>query len=63
MTISASFGYLIWIWLREGKSSWFAIAGAIILRVTFFEVQKGAYSDNKFLIPDTISLKRYPDYV
>lgn len=24
-------GYLIWLWLREGKSSWFGIAGAIIL--------------------------------
>jgi len=24
-------GYLVWIWLREGKSSWCAIIGAIIL--------------------------------
>ncbi|MBW2705739.1 MAG: YnfA family protein, partial [Deltaproteobacteria bacterium] len=24
-------GYLIWLWLREGKGLWFAIAGAIIL--------------------------------
>ena len=24
-------GYLIWIWLREGKGIWFAVAGAIIL--------------------------------
>ena len=24
-------GYLIWIWLREGKSSWFALAGGLIL--------------------------------
>jgi small multidrug resistance family-3 protein len=24
-------GYFIWIWLREGKSSWFALAGAITL--------------------------------
>lgn len=24
-------GYLMWLWLREGKSGWFAIAGAILL--------------------------------
>lgn len=24
-------GYLIWLWLRENKSVWFAIAGALIL--------------------------------
>jgi small multidrug resistance family-3 protein len=24
-------GYLVWLWLREGKSVWFAGAGAIIL--------------------------------
>ena len=24
-------GYLIWLWLREGKSAWLALAGAIIL--------------------------------
>ena len=24
-------GYLIWLWLREGKAIWFALAGAIIL--------------------------------
>jgi small multidrug resistance family-3 protein len=24
-------GYLIWLWLREGKAIWFAIAGASIL--------------------------------
>ena len=24
-------GYLIWIWLREAKSSWFALAGAVTL--------------------------------
>ncbi len=24
-------GYLVWLWLREGKSIWFAVAGAIIL--------------------------------
>lgn len=24
-------GYLIWIWLREGKSVWFALSGAFIL--------------------------------
>ncbi|MCR6642530.1 MAG: YnfA family protein [Sporocytophaga sp.] len=24
-------GYLIWLWLREGKNIWYAIAGAIVL--------------------------------
>ncbi|HHB76043.1 MAG TPA: YnfA family protein [Desulfobulbus sp.] len=24
-------GYLIWLWLREGKSAWLALAGAVIL--------------------------------
>jgi len=24
-------GYLVWLWLREGKSIWTALAGAIIL--------------------------------
>lgn len=24
-------GYLIWIWLREGKSVWFALIGAVVL--------------------------------
>lgn len=24
-------GYLVWLWLREGKSIWVALAGAIIL--------------------------------
>jgi small multidrug resistance family-3 protein len=24
-------GFCIWLWLREGKSSWFGIAGAFIL--------------------------------
>lgn len=24
-------GYLIWLWLREGKSIWFACLGAIVL--------------------------------
>ncbi len=24
-------GYLVWLWLREGKSSWFALLGAAIL--------------------------------
>jgi len=24
-------GYLVWIWLRDGKSIWFALVGAIIL--------------------------------
>jgi small multidrug resistance family-3 protein len=24
-------GYLVWIWLREGKSIWFAVLGAVIL--------------------------------
>ncbi|MGG6294083.1 YnfA family protein [Leptolyngbya sp. AN02str] len=24
-------GYLIWLWLREGKSTWLALVGAILL--------------------------------
>lgn len=24
-------GYLVWLWLREGKSIWVAVAGAIVL--------------------------------
>lgn len=24
-------GYLIWIWLREGRSSWYAVIGALLL--------------------------------
>ena len=24
-------GYLIWLWLREGKSAWLAVVGAIVL--------------------------------
>lgn len=24
-------GYLVWLWLREGKSAWFALAGAVVL--------------------------------
>jgi small multidrug resistance family-3 protein len=24
-------GYLVWLWLREGKSIWVALAGAVIL--------------------------------
>ena len=24
-------GYLIWLWLREGRSVWFAVAGALLL--------------------------------
>ncbi len=24
-------GYLVWLWLREGKSLWVALAGAIVL--------------------------------
>ena len=24
-------GYLIWLWIREGKSIWYAVSGAIIL--------------------------------
>jgi small multidrug resistance family-3 protein len=24
-------GYLIWLWLREGKSTWFALLGALVL--------------------------------
>jgi small multidrug resistance family-3 protein len=26
-------GYLIWLWLRQGRSLWFAIAGALLLAV------------------------------
>ncbi len=24
-------GYLVWLWLREGKSIWFALLGAVVL--------------------------------
>lgn len=24
-------GYLIWLWIREGKSIWYAVSGAVIL--------------------------------
>ncbi|MBP1736567.1 MAG: hypothetical protein H6Q60_448 [Oscillospiraceae bacterium] len=24
-------GYLVWLWLREGKSIWFGVAGAVVL--------------------------------
>jgi small multidrug resistance family-3 protein len=24
-------GYLVWLWLREGKSPWYAVGGAIVL--------------------------------
>jgi small multidrug resistance family-3 protein len=24
-------GYLIWVWLREGKSVWLAVLGAVVL--------------------------------
>lgn len=24
-------GYLVWLWLREGKSAWLALLGAIVL--------------------------------
>jgi small multidrug resistance family-3 protein len=24
-------GYLVWLWLREGKSVWLALAGAVVL--------------------------------
>jgi small multidrug resistance family-3 protein len=24
-------GYLVWLWLREGRSSWYAIVGAVLL--------------------------------
>jgi len=26
-------GYLIWLWLREGKGVWYAVLGAIILAI------------------------------
>lgn len=24
-------GYLVWLWLREGKTAWFALLGAVLL--------------------------------
>lgn len=24
-------GYLVWLWLREGKSAWYAVVGSIVL--------------------------------
>jgi small multidrug resistance family-3 protein len=24
-------GYLVWLWLREGKSLWYAVGGAVVL--------------------------------
>ena len=24
-------GYLVWLWLREGRSIWYALAGAVVL--------------------------------
>ncbi len=24
-------GYLVWLWVREGKSSWLALVGALLL--------------------------------
>lgn len=24
-------GYLVWLWLREGKSRWYALAGSVVL--------------------------------
>src|SRR5215471_20028830 len=24
-------GYLVWLWLREGRSAWFAVFGAVVL--------------------------------
>lgn len=29
-------GYLVWLWLREGKSGWLAVAGAVLLTVYGF---------------------------
>ncbi|MEG3436406.1 YnfA family protein [Pannus brasiliensis CCIBt3594] len=29
-------GYLVWLWVREGKSGWLAVAGAILLTVYGF---------------------------
>lgn len=26
-------GYLVWLWLREGKSPWYGFAGALILAI------------------------------
>jgi small multidrug resistance family-3 protein len=33
-------GYLVWLWLREGKSGWLAIGGAILLTVYGFAATK-----------------------
>lgn len=29
-------GYLVWLWLREGKSGWLAMGGAVLLTVYGF---------------------------
>ncbi|HAZ45657.1 MAG TPA: hypothetical protein DDW76_03075 [Cyanobacteria bacterium UBA11369] len=29
-------GYLVWLWLREGKSGWLAFAGSILLTIYGF---------------------------
>ncbi len=29
-------GYLVWLWIREGKSGWLAIAGAALLTIYGF---------------------------
>ena len=29
-------GYLVWLWLREGRSAWFALSGALLLVIYGF---------------------------
>jgi small multidrug resistance family-3 protein len=29
-------GYLVWIWLREGRSAWFGLTGAVVLALCGF---------------------------
>jgi small multidrug resistance family-3 protein len=33
-------GYLVWLWLREGKSPWLAVIGSILLTVYGFVATK-----------------------
>ena len=33
-------GYLVWLWLREGKSGWLALAGSMLLTIYGFVATK-----------------------
>lgn len=33
-------GYLVWLWLREGKSGWLALAGSVLLTIYAFVATK-----------------------